>query len=133
MRAFIVTLACVGVTGWSAPVAAAESVVLPERPGPPGVVFTDNPAIVDPHPLAADSFSRAADDRTIAINFITGTPACYGVHAAVQETAQTVTVELRGGTVPEAVGEACIMIAVAGTLDVALQSALGARQVVSAY
>ena len=83
--------------------------------------------------MAAESFSRTADDRTVAIHFTTGTPTCYGVHAGVAETPQTVTVELRGGTLPEAVDRACILIAVSGTLDVPLQSALGARQVVSVY
>lgn len=132
MRAFaaaaVLLTAC-----WVAPVASAETVVLPERPGGSGVVFTDNPAIVDPRPMPAESFSRSADDRAVAVHFTTGTPQCYGVHATVQETHAAVTVELRGGTLPEAVGRACIMIAVSGTLDVPLQSPLGNRQVLSVY
>ncbi|BBY45058.1 hypothetical protein [Mycolicibacterium celeriflavum] len=116
-----------------APVASAETAVLAERPGYQGVVFTDNPAIVDAHPMRAESFSRAADDRAIAVHFTTGTPQCYGVHATVQETPDVVTVALRGGTLPEAVGRACIMIAVSGTLDVALQDPLGTRQVLTAF
>ncbi|OBG12622.1 hypothetical protein A5765_14825 [Mycolicibacterium celeriflavum] len=116
-----------------APVASAETAVLAERPGYQGVVFTDNPAIVDAHPMRAESFSRAADDRAIAVHFTTGTPQCYGVHATVQETPDVVTVALRGGTLPEAVGRACIMIAVSGTLDVALQNPLGTRQVLTAF
>jgi hypothetical protein len=126
-------VACAVIAVWSAPAAAAETEVLDERPGYSGLVFTDNPDIVDPHPMRAESYGRLADDRAIALHFTTGTPQCYGVHAAVQETAETVTVELRGGTVPAAVGQACIMIAVSGTVDVPLQSPLGARAVLTAF
>lgn len=132
MRAYAAAAALL-VAGWLAPPASADTVVLPERPGPPGVVFTDNPAIVDPHPMRAESFSRTADDRAIAVHFTTGTPQCYGVHATVHETPETVTVELRGGTQPDAVGRACILIAVSGTLDVPLHGPLGRRQVLSAF
>ena len=119
--------------GGLAPVASAETAVLPERPGSAGVGFTDNPAIVDPHPMAAESFSRTPDDRAVAVHFTTGTPECYGVFATVTETPQTVSVELHSGTRPEAVDRACILIAVAGTLDVPLSGPLGDRQVVSVY
>lgn len=120
-------LAC----GLAAP-ASADAVVLSERPGPPGVVFVDNPAIVDAYPVAAESFSRI-DDRTIAVHFTTGTPACYGVHATTQETPDTVTVELFSGTLPEAVGRAWILIGVFGTIDVPLRDPLGTRRVVRVY
>lgn len=132
MRALVVAAALV-LAGGLAPVASAETLVLPEVPGPPGVVFHDNPAIVDPHPMAAQSFTRSPDDRSITVHFTTGTPECFGVHATVQETPETVTVELRGGTLPEAVGRACIMIGVFGAIDVPLQNPLGARPVVSTY
>jgi hypothetical protein len=130
MRAVAVAAGAV-LAVWVAPAASAETVVLPERPGNPGVAFVDNPAIVDPHPVPAEAWSRVAGDRGVAVHFTTGTPECYGVHAAVAETAETVTVELRGGTLPGAVGRACIMIAVSGTLDVPLQAPLGNRRVVS--
>lgn len=136
MRRVLAVVAVVAVAvlaGWAAPAAWAETAVLPERPGQPAVMFTDNPAIVDPHPMRAESFSRVADDRAIAVHFTTGTPQCYGVHATVQETAEAVTVELLGGTLPEAVGRACILIAVSGSLDIPLQSPLGARQVLTTY
>ena len=125
-------LACVVVAVWVAPAASAETTVLPERPGPPGVVFVDNPAIVDPHPMEAESWSRVAGDQAVAVHFTTGTPECFGVHATVAETAEDVTVDLRGGTLPEAVGRACIMIAESGTLEVPLANPLGARQVLGA-
>ncbi len=114
-----------------APAASADTAVLPHRQGPPGVVFVNNPAIVDVHPMLAESFSRVPGDHAVAVHFTTGTPECYGVHATVAEAAQTVTVELRSGTLPEAAGRACIMIAVSGTLVVPLQGPLGDRQVLS--
>ena len=113
------------------PTASAEPFAPPEVP-PGGVVFTDNPAIVDPHPIRVESWSRAADANAVAVNFTTGTDTCYGVHATVEETPDTVTVDLRSGTLPEAVNRACIMIALFGTLDVPLQSPLGDRHVLSA-
>ena len=133
MRAIVVALAFVGLAGWGAPQASAETVELPERPGASGVAFTDNPSIVDAHPQPAESWSRVDDVRAVAVHFTTGTPHCYGVHADVVETAENVTIELRGGTLPEAVGRACIMIAVSGTLEVPLQSPLGDRQVLSVH
>jgi len=113
------------------PVASAEPFAPPEVP-PGGVVFTDNPAIVDPHPMRVESWSRAADANAVAVNFTTGTDTCYGVHATVEESPDTVTVDLQGGSLPEAVNRACIMIALFGTLDVPLQSPLGERRVLSA-
>lgn len=95
--------------------------------------FVDNPAIVDPHPLAVEAWSRVPGDTAVAVHFTTGVPECYGVHAMVQETAEAVTVELQSGTPPEAVGRMCIMMAVSGTLDVPLQSPLGDRRVLSVY
>ena len=81
-------LAAVILAVWAAPAASAETTVLPERQGPPGVVFVDNPAIVDSHPMVAESFSRVLGDQAVAVHFTTGTPECYGVHATVTETAQ---------------------------------------------
>ena len=114
------------------PVAAAEPTAPPEVP-PGGVVFADNPAIVDPIRSRVESWSRAGTDNAVNVNFTSGTDTCYGVHATVQETSETVTVELHSGTLPEAVGRPCIMIALFGTLEVPLQGPLGDRRVLSAY
>jgi hypothetical protein len=121
----------VGLALWAAPPATAEptTVAPPEVPPTPGVVFTNDPSIVDPHPLRVESWSRIGAGDVLALHFTTGTPDCYGVHAAVQETAETVTVVMRGGTRPEAVGRACIMIALFGTVEVPLQRPVGDRQV----
>ncbi|MBF6330567.1 hypothetical protein [Nocardia transvalensis] len=96
-----------------------------------GRPFTANPAIVSPHPIPFDSWSRVAPDR-IAVNFQIGSPECYGVDASTTETDSTVTVELRAGTLPEAVGRMCTMIAVFGTLEVPLKQPLGNRKILSA-
>ncbi len=130
-KAIAVALTGLILTAIGVPISAAESTAPPEVPQG-GVVFTDNPAIVDPHPMHVESWSRAANDNAVNVNFTTGTDTCFGVHAAVAETEETVTVDLKGGTLPEAVGRACIMIALFGTLEVPLQAPLGDRQVLSA-
>jgi uncharacterized membrane protein len=109
------------------PAASAEPAAPPEAPSG-GVVFVDTPAIVDPHPMRVESWSRAAGDNAINVNFTSGTDTCYGV----QETGQTVTVDLQGGPLPEAIDRACIMIALFGTLEVPLEAPLGDRRVLSA-
>jgi hypothetical protein len=132
MRAIVVSVACAAAV-WVAPAAAAQPTTPPEVPPTVGAVFADNPAIVDPHPMPVESWSRTATDDAIAVHFTTGTPTCFGVHATVHETPETVTVDLRGGTLPEAVDRACILIAVSGTLDVPLNGPLGDRTVLSAH
>jgi hypothetical protein len=117
-----------------APLAAAEPTVtqIPEQPPTEGLTeFTDDPAIVDARPQSIESWSRRSDDRTIAVQFTTGTPQCYGVRAEVQETPDVVAVKLLSGTRPDAVGKACIEIAVFGELPVTLDSPIGQRAVVS--
>ncbi|HET6736333.1 hypothetical protein [Mycobacterium sp.] len=119
----------------TAPAATAEpaSVVPEVPPGVTGVAFVDDPTIVDPHLMPIQSWSRLGDGKLLALHFTTGTPECYGVNARVHETAENVTVELRGGTRPDAVGRACILIALTGTLEVPLQTPVGDRQVLSVY
>jgi hypothetical protein len=66
---------------------------VPELPAPPGqTVFVDNPDIVEGHPQSIDSWSRVPRTDALAVNFFTGTPQCYGVHADVEETTDLVTV-----------------------------------------
>lgn len=111
------------------PATADPTTVAPPEvpPDPHRTLFTDNPGIVDPRPTTIESWSRSGDG--LAVNFTAGTPECYGVHAHVQETPETVTVELWSGTLPEAVNRACIAIALFGTLDVDLRAPLGDRRV----
>ncbi|WP_101951319.1 hypothetical protein [Mycobacterium sp. 3519A] len=131
MRAAAVVLAALVVAGWIAPAASAAPAAPPEAQEVDGVAFTDNPSIVDPQPMPIQSWSRAGD-RAVAVHFTTGTPACNGVHATVHETADAVTIDLKGGALPPVAGRMCIMLAVTGTLVVPLQSPLGDRQVLSA-
>jgi hypothetical protein len=95
------------------------------------VVFTDDPNLVDPHPLAIESWSRLPAGDQISVRFTTGTPTCYGVHAQVQETADLVAVRLVSGTRADAVDRACIEIAVFGETTVNLGTPVGNRAVVS--
>jgi hypothetical protein len=105
---------------------------VPEQPLPAGnTAFSDNPAIVDGRLQSIESWSRVPEPDALAVQFTTGTPECFGVHAEVQETADIVAVKLQSGTVPEAVDRACIAIAVLGTLTVQLDAPVGDRAVVS--
>ncbi len=100
---------------------------LPETAAPQGATeFGARTDLVDPHPLEIQGWSRAGDNR-IALHFETGTPECFGVDAVVTETDDAVGVTVLGGTLPEAQDKMCIMIAVAGTLEVPLQQPLGER------
>ncbi|NUS42834.1 MAG: hypothetical protein HOQ24_03965 [Mycobacteriaceae bacterium] len=94
-----------------------------------GAVVQRDPGIVDPRPIPFASWSRAAPDR-IAVHFEMGSPQCYGVDATVTETAAAVTVALRTGAKPAAVGRVCPMIAVLATLELPLKSALNPRTVI---
>ncbi|MBB5914616.1 hypothetical protein BJY24_003483 [Nocardia transvalensis] len=102
-----------------------------QEPPQPGRMFTANPAITRGGPIPFESWSRVAPDR-IAVNFQIGSPECYGVDETTTETGDTVTVELRAGSLPEAAGRMCTMIAVFGTLEVPLKQPLGDRKVLSA-
>ncbi|MCU1641882.1 MAG: hypothetical protein JWN03_2157 [Nocardia sp.] len=131
-----VTVAACGDTGKTAdqPKTSTETSAVQdptEAPqGQPGRPFTADPTIVNPHALQFDSWTRVADNK-IAVNFTTGSPECYGVDATTNETDKTVTVNLRSGTLPDAVGRMCTMIAVFGTLEVQLKAPLADRKVLS--
>ena len=131
MRSAAAVLAALVLAGWGAPAASATTTP-PEVSDADGVIFTDNSSIVDARPMPVESWSRVANDRAVAVHFTSGTPACNGVHATTQETADTVTVTLLGGALPPVAGRMCIMLAVTGTLVVPLKGPLGDRQVLSA-
>src|SRR5262245_20280601 len=132
MRVAAVVLAALVLSGSGAPAALAGPIAPPEVPDTEGVEFKDNPSIVDARPMPVESWSRVGDDRAVAVHFSSGTPACNGVHATTHETVDSVTIDLKGGSLPASPGRMCIMLAVTGTLVVPLQSPLGDRQVLSA-
>ncbi len=122
--------------GVSGPLATAEASPSPTHPVPESaadphrLVFTDEPGVVDTHPLALESWSRTAGDA-VTLNFTLGSPRCYGVHATAQETDDVVTVTAVGGTRPDAVGLMCTMEAVSGAVEVPLSAPVGDRQVLA--
>lgn len=115
-----------------APTAAADPTPLPEAPLSPGTTFVDDAAIVEPHPLTAESWSRLDPEPALAVNISVGSPDCYGVHATVQETEQTVTVTLTSGRRSDHERMVCTMMILPGKLIVPLASAVGGRTVLTA-
>jgi hypothetical protein len=97
------------------------------------VVVIDDPSLMQGRPLPVDSWSRGESNGALSVQFSLASPGCSAVHAEVDETADAVTVELRVGTRPDAIGRMCTMIVVPATLEVTLQAPLGARTVLSAY
>lgn len=96
-----------------------------------GQPFTARPDIIRAVPAPVESWKKI-DDRTLAIQFVTGTPECYGADVTVTETDEAVTLALRTGTLPEAKDKMCIALAVVGTLEVTLDAPLGDRTVLNA-
>jgi len=122
--------------------ANADPVSLPQFPaatqadeqpaGSSDTVFTDNPHLVDSQPLAFRTWSRLEDANAVRVHFTAGTPQCFGAHATVQETDDTVQVALSTGSLPGSANRMCTVIGVLGALDVPLSRPLGDREVVSA-
>lgn len=108
----------------------SESAAAPaEAPDAPvGLALQPDPTIVDPHPIRFTSWTKLAGDR-IAVHFEIGSPSCYGVDATTTETPTTVTVALRSGTKPAAVGKMCTMLAAYATVEIPLHAPLGNRTV----
>ncbi len=102
-----------------------------QTPSEPGIVFTDNPLIIDSRTLPFVSWSRPDNGNALRIFFYVASPDCTGVHATVRETSDSVFVNLRSGTLPGAVGKICTRVVVPGILDVRLRDPLGDRQVLS--
>ncbi|SHW62254.1 Uncharacterised protein [Mycobacteroides abscessus subsp. abscessus] len=114
-----------------APTASADALALPEVPVSPGTTFVDDPAIVDPHPLAAESWSRLDSEPAVALNISLGSPDCYGVHATAAETDQTVVVTLTAGRRSDREHMVCTMMIMPGTIVVPLANPVGSRAVLT--
>lgn len=95
------------------------------------MTFVDDPAIVDAHPLTAQSWSRLDPEPQLELNFEIGSPECYGVHATVQETDQTVVVTLTTGRRYLRTHMVCTMIMVQGKIVVPLGNPVGDRMVLA--
>ena len=115
-----------------APTASADPTPLPEVPISPGATFADNPAIVDPHPLAAESWSRLDPEPVLALNVSLGSPDCYGVHVTAQETEQAVVVTLTSGRRSDRARMVCTMMIMPGKIFVPLANPVGGRAVLDA-
>ena len=107
-----------------APTASADATPLPEVPVSAG--------IIDPHPLAAESWSRLDPEPAVALNISLGSPDCYGVHATAVETDQTVTVTLTAGRRSDRERMVCTMMIMPGTIVVPLANPVGGRAVLTA-
>lgn len=104
----------------------------PGEPEVPGM--TPEPGPDSPPPVAGTQaiegyFPR--DERTLAINYVTGIPECYGEvgEARVEETADAVIVTLEKSPPKNTRDVVCIDIAVMRSVDVTLESPLGDRVV----
>ncbi|MGX9669999.1 hypothetical protein [Mycobacterium sp. HM-7] len=115
-----------------APTASADATPLPEVPVSSGSTFVDEPSIVDPRPLTAESWSRLDPEPALALNISIGSPDCYGVHATVRETDQTVTVTLTSGRRSDRERMVCTMMIMPGTIVVPLADPVGGRAVLTA-
>ncbi|MGW4636597.1 hypothetical protein [Nocardia sp. NPDC004415] len=111
------------------PASQPDTTTVAEAPGAAiGHRFTPDPTILEPHTVPLDSWTRLSDN-TIAVNFQTGNPQCFGIDATVTESPDSVTITLHGGTRADAAGKMCTMNLIFGTTELPLDSPLGTRQV----
>jgi hypothetical protein len=103
----------------------------PEQPLSDGMVFTDDPQLVNPQPMAFDAWSPLNNAAAVRIYFGVCSPDCSSVHAIVHETPDAVNIELDMGGRPGTEGHFCTRICGTATLDVPLPSPLGNRKVLS--
>ena len=126
-------LACLAIAGCGGAASADEPAGTPVTQDPAaasGVPFERNPNLVDPRAVEVVAWTPRPDG--IAVGFMNGPQACFGADATVHETPDAVTVEVRTGMLPEAVGRACTMNLVYATLNLALDTPVGDREVRSA-
>jgi hypothetical protein len=97
------------------------------------VLFAGRSDIVDSEPLGFDAWSPLEDPAGVRVYFLSGTPACYGVRTVATETADTVTVELQSGLLPEAADRMCTAKAVLAATDIVLDAPLDGRKVISRH
>jgi hypothetical protein len=106
------------------PVATDPGSQPPLPSGDPAVREAPNPDVVDPHPTAVDHYAIGPDGRTVVVYFWGGSQACFGlqrVDVATDPDGTTVMTVFEG-TLPEAVGQACDMMAVLKSAVVTLEA-----------
>jgi hypothetical protein len=98
-------------------------------PGDPG----DTPSRSDLRDEVDLDWTRAevVDDTHVRVFFVGDTPRCHGIRATVEESADTITIVLRQGTLPDA-PEACEAVAYQGSTLVTLRDPVGDRAIVPA-
>jgi hypothetical protein len=90
--------------------------------------------LVDPRVSAPDEIIPDPDDpNAVLVHFYGGVQECYGARATVvEQNADEVTIRLETGSQPDAGGTACIDIAEAQELQVALDARVGDRTLTAA-
>ncbi|AQQ15579.1 hypothetical protein CGLAU_08120 [Corynebacterium glaucum] len=91
--------------------------------------ITPNRSIKQAQETAWSKWEKVEGSNAVRIFYTTGTPECYGQYADVEETDTEVKVRLYSGALPNA-PEACIAIALEGSMVVPLKAPLGDRKVV---
>ncbi|MBT1258288.1 hypothetical protein KHP11_27890 [Rhodococcus erythropolis] len=105
---------------------------VPELVLPPesNIMLSSSADLTNTHPVSVTSYSLVEGaGKNIALNFESGSPGCFGVNVSVHETVSDVTVNVKVGTLPSAVGMACTMEVVEATVEVPLDAPLGNRTV----
>jgi hypothetical protein len=96
--------------------------------GPTAIEVTPRPGLVDVRPQRWER-AQAVGPRRVRVEFYGGVEECEGLdHVDVEETAETVTITLFVGRVPEA--EVCIEIAVLKSVTVEVEESLRGRELV---
>lgn len=106
------------------PVATEPGSQEPAPSGDPALRESPNAAVVDAHPTAVDHYAIGPDGRTVVVYFWGGSQACFGLQRVDISTDPdgTTVITVFEGTLPEAVGQACDMMAVLKSTVVTLDS-----------
>ena len=91
--------------------------------------ITPNRSIKQAQETAWSKWEKVEGSNAVRIFYTTGAPECYGQYTDVEETDTEVKVRLYSGALPNA-PEACIAIALEGSMVVPLKAPLGDRKVV---
>jgi hypothetical protein len=98
----------------------------PEPGGDPAVRETPNPDVVDPYNPGLDHYTIGPDGRTVVVYYWGGSQACFGLQQVEvgSDPDGVPVITVHEGTLPEAVGQACDMMAVLKSTVVTLDAAI---------